>query len=830
MKLLSYIITAIIIIVVLVFTIMVKQIVPENQFEPYRLELDSVWDKDADSQEYVMDLDNDSKLEIIRHQKINKAGHSLELWNDKHLKMLDVFDKNEFVISLSLKFADANEDGLKEIIFLTANKQLAYLNILEYKYDHKGVSFLKGIKKIKVDSIKYYNNKPDAINHNILINKNDIWFNIQAAYSLQPRNIYKYNSSTQELVKTPRNSIVAKAFELVSYNNQDFLLAKNVIAAGNTVSPEESEMLRNAKDPDSIGYYELTKNRVYQYGDFSSYILMYNSSLDFAFKPIEFNGWANYTKTGIVTLDSIPCIVAITNTIQGDTTNKKITICNLQGKILKQRPMTDSYSEVFSEKNKIVFWGNNTFNVYSEMLEPIKEIPDITYACGFYDIGNRKETEFIAFKKNKICILSDDFKALATFKIEQEYAPYPEDNGIELLQIDKKQCFVYNTHSFYYLFSYQKNEFALLKYPFYISIFFLWFGILFLILRINTMRLEKEKRKLEKTVAERTQELQNINMELASQNEEIEAQTEKIIEQYQRIEKLDRFKESLTQALVHDLKNPLSQILLNAGNHEVNNPARKMMRLIMNMLDVEKYENTELKLNIELHSLRNILEEVKTGHEISLREKNLGLHFHFDDYLVLADKEIVVRVFDNLLANAIRFSPQNRDIDVLAENSGDDIIQISIINSGKPIPEEALPYIFDKYRQIGKRDSSSSQSTGLGLSFCKMALEAHGHKISAQNIKDSVLFTFTLNGKRNQGQEQSKEEYDREIVLTQDEKTLLKPFFDCLKNFEVHQVSDILQVLDEISGESENIKAIKLLIRDAAFAANAELYLQIIHK
>ena len=315
---------------------------------------------------------------------------------------------------------------------------------------------------------------------------------------------------------------------------------------------------------------------------------------------------------------------------------------------------------------------------------------------------------------------------------------------------------------------------------------------------------------------------------LFRQKEEIEAQSIKILNQYKLLEKLDQFKESLTHALVHDLKNPLSQILLSTDNQAVIYPARKMLRLIMNMLDVEKYENTEFKLNAGLHSLRNILDEVKTGQEISLREKNLELHFHFDDYQVLADKDVMVRVFDNLLSNAIRFSPQNRSIDVFAEESGIDRVRIDIKNYGEQIPAGALPYIFDKYSQFGKSDSSSSHSTGLGLTFCKLALEAHGQQLMAQNEEDSVLFTFTLNGIINPGQIEYRIIADPEIVLKQDEKALLKPFFDRLKKMEVHQVSNILLVLNEIPGESENIHALKQQISDAVFATNKEHYNQLL--
>jgi signal transduction histidine kinase len=323
--------------------------------------------------------------------------------------------------------------------------------------------------------------------------------------------------------------------------------------------------------------------------------------------------------------------------------------------------------------------------------------------------------------------------------------------------------------------------------------------------------------------------IQNQKAVLFKQKEALESQSNQIGEQYNRLKKLDHFKESLTHALVHDLKNPLSQIMHSSGNQAVHYPARKMLRLIMNMLDVEKYENTQFRLNTGVHSLRNILEEVKSGQEISLSEKNLELHFLFEDFLVLADKEVIVRVFDNLLANAVRFSPQNRSIDISAEKSGDDKVTISIKNYGEPIPMEAIPYVFDKYRQFGEKDNKSYNTTGLGLTFCKMAIEAHGQKISAQNEEDGVRFTFTLDGNFNPVQIQTLAKNDPGIVLTQNEKSLLNPYFNRLKTIEVHEVSDILQVLDEIPNESENIKTLKQQISDAAFATNAELYSRIIN-
>jgi signal transduction histidine kinase len=315
---------------------------------------------------------------------------------------------------------------------------------------------------------------------------------------------------------------------------------------------------------------------------------------------------------------------------------------------------------------------------------------------------------------------------------------------------------------------------------------------------------------------------------IQAQNKSLLTQKEELLTQYKRMEKLDQFKESLTHALVHDLKNPLSQVLMNTSNQNVRHAAGKMLRLVSNMLDIEKYETAEFDLYKEQHSLREIVEDVKNGQEINLKEKNLKVSLLFDDYLIMVDNEIIMRVFDNLLANAIRFSPLNSNIEFLANKLVDNSINISIKNQGEPVSDAALPYIFDKYRHFGKTDSSSHCSTGLGLTFCKMAIEAHGQKIRVQNVEDGVVFTFSLQGSVSVLQAPGKENENPGITLTEKEKNLLKAYFSRLEKMEVNQVSDILQVLDEISEQSTNISILKQQIRDAAFAANAGLFRQII--
>ncbi|MCF8367340.1 MAG: tetratricopeptide repeat-containing sensor histidine kinase [Bacteroidales bacterium] len=299
------------------------------------------------------------------------------------------------------------------------------------------------------------------------------------------------------------------------------------------------------------------------------------------------------------------------------------------------------------------------------------------------------------------------------------------------------------------------------------------------------------------------------NLLLTTQKAEIVAQKEKINSQYLQLEKLDKFKEMLTHALVHDLKNPLSQILLNTRDHKVNLLARKMLRLITNMLDVEKYEKAGFNLNNEILSLRNIITEVINGQETGLREKNLEVQLHFTDFKIRADKEVMVRIFDNLLSNAVRYSPLNRSIDIIAEPSGDGMLHISMKNYGDAIPEEALPYIFDKYRHFGKSEGSAHRSTGLGLTFCKMAVEAHGGKIGARNDADEgCKFWFTMHHISQSVKQEENEtilpDLKPKLILTKTEKEDLKEVVKKMKEFKIFEISRFRYVLDPLKGTNES--------------------------
>lgn len=800
--------------------------IPGLNLNKYNLQSHSISSYKKNEKSYPVDLNHDGDPETIVLEMKNTAWQSIVINKEKNVLEVFTFDKNETFISQEIYFADLDNNNNDEWIFVTADEKNALLNIVEF--DIKNRIFSRK-EKIIIDSFNFYNNECDIANYDIIVDGADIFFDLQAGYSVQPRNIYRYNNNDKSLIKTKSNSITFYRLKLITRHNTRFILTSSVFASGNTISPADSFRLSHSTHPDSLLLYKAKKNKVYRYGDFASYILLYNDKLDFAFEPVSFYGWTNHTVSDCFWQGNIPIIVSITNSYNIDSVNKIITLCNLQGEIIKQVITEEDYTNVFTDSNRIVLRSKNALQVNNRYMEQKEVIENITGVFGFIDIDNDGQKEFVASNENSLLVFTNDFSHRTSFKIGHE--PTSVFNPAELRTFVKDGVMYFQFHSnmFYYVFSYTNNKMAVFKYPFYILLFSLLYAAVWFVVQLNSKRLEKEKQNLEQIVAERTMELQSKNSKLAQQKEEIQAQAETLFQQNEHLEKLGQFKESLTHTLVHDLKNPLGQILHCTSIEHVTPQARKMLQLVTNLLDVEKYENTKFLLSTQLQSLRNMLEDVRKGQEPGLKEKNLKLLLHFEDFMVLADKDVIIRVFDNLLSNAIRFSPNNNNIEVFAQENTDETVKISMKNYGEKIRDDALLYIFDKFRYFSKTDSDNHHSTGLGLTFCKMAIAAHGHSITAQNIDDGVVFSFTLKGKNIPLQNaNSTKKADQMLVLTPDEQALLNPFLDRLKKLKVYQVSEIMKILLEIPGSTANLKSVKQRIRDAAFASNAGLFRQIL--
>jgi two-component system, sensor histidine kinase and response regulator len=229
--------------------------------------------------------------------------------------------------------------------------------------------------------------------------------------------------------------------------------------------------------------------------------------------------------------------------------------------------------------------------------------------------------------------------------------------------------------------------------------------------------------------------------------------------------RVEELKDKLIQMVVHDLKNPLAGIMGNlqllriqggpgdSGSltgivTRTEESAKQLMGLILNILDVARMEEGKLTLRSERLSPAGLVETclrqvegLATRTEVTVQP---GVAPDLPD--LCADAEILARVLGNLLNNALKHTPPGGRVEVGAARDGDEV-RFWVRDSGEGIPPELLPRIFDKFvvGQGGPRGMHRPYGTGLGLTFCKMAVEAHGGRISAESqAGQGSTFTFAL--------------------------------------------------------------------------------------
>ncbi len=232
----------------------------------------------------------------------------------------------------------------------------------------------------------------------------------------------------------------------------------------------------------------------------------------------------------------------------------------------------------------------------------------------------------------------------------------------------------------------------------------------------------------------------------------------------EQLEEILRLREELANMIVHDLRNPLGVISNGieflkrlSGNdpkaeyvdsvvQAMEWSTRRMRHLVDTLLDIARLEAGDLLLHripIELHDL---IQQV-VSEELPMAE-NYGIaietHFLPESLIVLADRGFLQRVLINLLDNALKFSSSTEPIQINVHTSPD-LITVQVIDNGPGVPVEERERVFEKFTQVCSI-AGKERGAGLGLAFCRMAVEAHGGHIWVEDnpTGEGSCFTFTL--------------------------------------------------------------------------------------
>lgn len=217
---------------------------------------------------------------------------------------------------------------------------------------------------------------------------------------------------------------------------------------------------------------------------------------------------------------------------------------------------------------------------------------------------------------------------------------------------------------------------------------------------------------------------------------------------------LSVLREDMTHMLVHDLRSPMSvvegslgmiRLALDAGKKEkvervlamMERASERMMGLINGLLDVSKLESGQMPVQPEMVSVETLLEETAARLTPLAEEAEIDLTVSADPNLppLHVDPELMGRVLNNLLDNAINYTPDGGQVRLWAQldlQSDPLTMLLGVSDTGPGIPPEAQGRLFKKFQQAVSTEGRR-RGTGLGLPFCKLAVEAHGGEIWAES-------------------------------------------------------------------------------------------------
>lgn len=240
--------------------------------------------------------------------------------------------------------------------------------------------------------------------------------------------------------------------------------------------------------------------------------------------------------------------------------------------------------------------------------------------------------------------------------------------------------------------------------------------------------------------------------------------------------KADELRRDLTSMLVHDLRSPLGiinwnmEMILDGVLGEVNEKQKKFLKgsiensqelldMVDSLLDIDRLETGAMALEYEEVDIPGMVREIVQRMEFLSHQMGISFTVDFpqDFPLIMADRSLVRRVLFNLVFNASKYSPPHATIEMSGSfDSESDEVVIGVRDYGPGIPRKYHRLIFDKYVQAQARNRGEIKSKGLGLTFCKLAVEAHGGHIWVESEPgEGSHFRFRLT--RSSGHERSRE-------------------------------------------------------------------------
>lgn len=232
----------------------------------------------------------------------------------------------------------------------------------------------------------------------------------------------------------------------------------------------------------------------------------------------------------------------------------------------------------------------------------------------------------------------------------------------------------------------------------------------------------------------------------------------RVKQQHDELQETMELRQQMADMIVHDMRNPVATVmlysdilLLKTGRDEspyrdivetIHKQANRLNSFLSDMLILAKMKADKLALSISYVDVTELAQEVEKYYREMAESKEIRVTLETPDEPVkrFLDKRLMERTLDNLMSNAFKFSPNGSHValrlDLMPEASNttedEPAIQISVADQGPGVPENKRERIFDRYEIVDQENDRISQ-IGLGLTLCKMVVEAHGGRIYVQD-------------------------------------------------------------------------------------------------
>ncbi len=245
-------------------------------------------------------------------------------------------------------------------------------------------------------------------------------------------------------------------------------------------------------------------------------------------------------------------------------------------------------------------------------------------------------------------------------------------------------------------------------------------------------------------------------LKLGRMTAELREHYELVRRQRDDLMRLQLQKERLTSFVVHDLKNPVTsmdlhaQVLLRGAGltpplresaQHIRDEARSLLRLLLNLLDISQSEEGKLVVRPAEVNLKQLVTDLFDAFSLKAQNGHVKLESSVELVALQADAALLRRVFENLLDNAIRHSPEGTTVKLSAQ-ARPGAIELRVSDEGPGIPPELRDRLFERF--VRGEAGGTRAGTGLGLAFCKLAVEAHGGTISVETGTRGAVFLMRL--------------------------------------------------------------------------------------